>query len=49
VIIAGVIMTVLTLAGKAGALIALAALILAGVGAISSSMGKEGGDSTPSE
>jgi len=34
VVLAGSIMTVLTLAGKAGALIALAALLVAGVGAI---------------
>ena len=40
VVIAGVIMTVLTLAGKAGALAALFALIAFGVGAIRSSMSK---------
>ena len=34
VVLAGVIMTVLTLAGKVGALIALGALLLGGVGAI---------------
>ena len=34
VILAGVIMTILTLAGKVGALIALGALVLFGVGAI---------------
>jgi len=42
VVLAGLIMTILTLAGKAGALVALAALILAGVGAISSAAKKEG-------
>lgn len=36
VMLAGVIMTILTLAGKVGALIALAALVIAGVGAIAS-------------
>merc|ERR1719149_630466 len=37
VLLAGAIMTTLTLAGKAGALIALAALVVFGVGAIMSS------------
>merc|ERR1719428_1369574 len=37
VVLAGVIMTILTLAGKTGALIALAALVAFGVGAIISS------------
>jgi len=41
VVLAGLIMTVLTLAGKTGALIALGALVLAGVGAIRSSLNKE--------
>jgi hypothetical protein len=36
VMLAGLIMTILTLAGKVGALIALAALVVAGVGAIAS-------------
>jgi len=36
VMLAGAIMTILTLSGKVGALIALAALLLAGVGAIAS-------------
>jgi len=38
VVLAGVIMTILTLAGKVGALVALGALVLFGVGAIKSSM-----------
>ena len=41
VVLAGLIMTILTLAGKTGALIALAALVAAGVGAIGSSMKKD--------
>ncbi|KAL1503816.1 hypothetical protein AB1Y20_012283 [Prymnesium parvum] len=41
VVLAGLIMTVLTLAGKTGALIALAALIAAGVSAIGSAAKKE--------
>jgi len=38
VVLAGLIMTILTLAGKVGALVALGALVLFGVGAIKSSM-----------
>jgi uncharacterized membrane protein len=44
VILAGVIMTVLTLAGKVGALLALAALLVAGVGAIAGSRDNEAAD-----
>ena len=47
VVVAGAIMTTLTLAGKAGALVALAALLAAGAGAIMSSLSKEGGDDAP--
>lgn len=42
--LAGIIMTVLTLAGKTGALIALGALVLAGVGAITSAAKSENND-----
>ena len=41
VVLAGGIMTVLTLAGQTGALIALAAMCAAGVGAIRSALDKE--------
>ena len=41
VVLAGGIMTVLTLAGRTGALVALAAMCAAGVGAIRSALGKE--------
>jgi len=41
VVLAGLIMTTLTLAGKAGALIALAAMCVAGAGAIRSALNKE--------
>lgn len=44
VVLAGVIMTVLTLAGKVGALIALAALLIAGFGAIFSASKEDAGD-----
>ena len=44
VVLAGIIMTILTLAGKAGALVALGALVLAGGGAILSAASKEGGE-----
>ena len=47
VVLAGAIMTILTLAGKAGALIALAALCAFGAGAILSAMKKEGAVGTP--
>ena len=41
VVLAGLIMTVLTLAGKTGALIALGALLLAGAGAITTALKRE--------
>ena len=43
VVLAGLIMTVLTLAGKTGALIALGALLLAGAGAITTALKQEEG------
>jgi len=49
VILAGVIMTILTLAGKTGALFALAALCVAGFGAISTSLSKETADAPAEE
>lgn len=51
VVLAGGIMTVLTLAGKAGALVALAVLIAGGVGAIANARKEEGGaaDEPPAE
>ena len=41
VLLAGAIMTTLTLAGQAGALVALAVLLVGGVGAIMSSLKKD--------
>jgi len=46
VVLAGIIMTTLTLAGRAGALVALGALLLAGGGAILSAAKKEGADAS---
>jgi len=44
VVLAGAIMTILTLAGKAGALVALGVLVAGGVGAIMSAAKSEGGE-----
>ena len=44
VVIAGVIMTILTLAGKVGALIALGVLVAGGVGAILKARDDESGE-----
>ena len=44
VVLAGGIMTTLTLAGKAGALVALGVLVAGGVGAIANARKSEGGD-----
>ena len=44
VLLAAVIMTVLTLAGKVGALVALGVLVAGGVGAIANARKSEGGD-----
>jgi len=49
VALAGIIMTILTVAGKAGALVALAALCAFGGGAILSAAKKEGSSDEPSE
>jgi hypothetical protein len=41
VVLAGLIMTILTLAGKTGALIALGAMLLAGTGAVVKALNQE--------
>lgn len=47
VVLAGLIMTTLTLAGKVGALVALGVLVAGGVGAIVSARKSEAGEDEP--